>query len=156
MATARAAAICAERPAADATIDGNSDRAGRAMDLPAINVPPRLIAVAASTVIVFLLAIGFFVTSNLAADLNLIAVGGYAVLYFSLTLSLSSRAAHDPRWAGKGHRAAGTTLDEFASGNVAIATGTVSGRAALVEVLVLPVTLAAGMVVIGMIFAMGL
>jgi len=39
---------------------------------------------------------------------------------------------------------------------VAIAAGTVPGRDAMVQVLVLPVTLATGVVVIGLIFAMGL
>ena len=40
--------------------------------------------------------------------------------------------------------------------DIEIATGTISGREALVQMLILPTTLAAGMVVIGLIFAAGL
>jgi hypothetical protein len=38
---------------------------------------------------------------------------------------------------------------------VSIATGTISGREALIQILVLPATLAFGMIVIGLIFASG-
>ena len=43
----------------------------------------------------------------------------------------------------------------YATG-LAIETGAISSRAVMVQVLVLPATLATGMVVIGLIFAMGL
>ncbi len=116
-------------------------------------VHPRLIALAASMVIVFLLATTLFMTSNMATDLNILGVAGFAVIFFTLTLGLSNRAAHDPRWAGKAKRRGDNALVDD---EVAIATGTIPGRAAMVQVLVLPVTLAAGMVVLALIFAMGL
>ncbi len=127
---------------------------GAAADPPAGGVRPRLVGLAASMVIVFLLATVSFMTSNLAMDLNLFGVAGFAVIFFTLTLGLSSQAARDPRWAGGARRRGddGALADD----RVAIATGTISGRAAVVQVLVLPVTLAAGMVVIALIFAMGL
>ncbi len=127
----------------------------RSASPPVGGVSSRLIGLAASMVIVFLLATTLFMSSNLAADLNILGVAGFAVIFFTLTLSLSSHAARDPRWAGD-RRRADNTLDSLARGRVAIATGTISGRDAMVQVLVLPVTLAAGMVVIGLIFAMGL
>ncbi len=132
-------------PRASATRHASGPRPG--------GVHPRLIGLAASMVIVFLLATTLFMSSNLGADLDILGVAGFAVIFFTLTLGLSSRAARDPRWAGKAKRRDdGTLVDE----TVAIATGTISGRAAMVQVLVLPVTLAAGMVVIALIFAMGL
>ena len=72
------------------------------------------------------------------------------------TLSLSAHAARDPCWAGKAGRRADRALSGLVDDKVAIATGTVPGRDAMVQVLVLPVTLATGVVVIGLIFAMGL
>jgi hypothetical protein len=116
-------------------------------------VRPRLIALAASMVIVFLLATTVFMTSNMATDLNILGVAGFAVIFFTLTLGLSNRAAHDPRWAGKAKRRHDNALVDD---EVAIATGTIPGRAAMVQVLVLPVTLAIGMTVLALIFAMGL
>ncbi len=47
-------------------------------------------------------------------------------------------------------------LAEFVEDDIEIATGTISGREALVQIIVLPMTLAAGMVIIGLIFAAGL
>ena len=128
----------------------------RSTEPPAGGVSPRLIGLAASMVIVFLLATTLFMTSNLATDLNLLGVAGFAVIFFTLTLGLSNRAAHDPRWAGRARRRADSSLDSFAKGRVAIATGAIPGRAAMVQVLVLPVTLAIGMMVLALIFTMGL
>ena len=131
------------------------DVAPRPSQPPVGGIRPRLVAVAASMVIVFLLAISFFMTSSLATDLNLFGVMGFAVIFFTLTLGLAGRAAHDPRWSGQADRrrqADGRLADD----EVTIATGTISGRSAMVQLLVLPVTLAAGMVILGLIFAMGL
>ena len=121
-------------------------------DKPTRGVSPKAIALAAAAVPVFLFGIVFFLTSNLASDLNLLGVSGFAVIFFTLTLGLARRAARDPRWGGPDHG----TLAEFARDNVSVATGTISGREALVEILVLPATLATGMLVIALIFAMGL
>lgn len=88
--------------------------------------------------------------------LNLLGIAGFAVIFFTLTLGLASRAARDPRWGGGGKEPASTSLAEFAKDDVVIATETMSGREALVQMLILPATLAVGMVVIGSIFAMGL
>lgn len=129
---------------------------GRPAEPPAHGVPPRLIGLAASMVVVFLLAIGFFATGNPVANFNLLGIAGFAVIFFTLTLGLSSRVAHDRRWTDKGNRRARSTLGGSAGSKVAIATGDISGRAAMVQILVLPVTLATGMVVLGLIFTTGL
>lgn len=129
---------------------------GRSTEAPVHGVPPRLVGLAASMVVVFLLAIGFFVSGNPVANFNLLGIAGFAVIFFTLTLGLASRAAHDRRWTDKGNRRARSALGGAAGGKVAIATGQISGRDAMVQVLVLPVTLAAGMVVLGLIFATGL
>ena len=120
------------------------------------SVHPAVIALAAGLVVVFLLAITFFLTSDPASDLNLFGVVGFAVIFFTLTLGLASRAARDQRWGGAGERPTKQSLADFVEDDIEIATGAISGREALVQILVLPMTLAAGMVVIGLIFAAGL
>ena len=119
-------------------------------------VHPAVIMLAAGLVVVFLLSITFFLTSDAASDLNLFGVVGFAMIFFTLTLGLASRAARDQRWGGTGERLTRESLAEFVEGDIEIATGTLSGREALVQILVLPMTLAAGMVVIGLVFAAGL
>ena len=96
---------------------------------------------------------GFFLAGDLASDLNLFGVVGFALIFFTLTLGLASRAARDQRWGGTGELPTRESLAEFVEDDIEIATGTISGREALVQILVLPMTLAAGMVVIGLIFA---
>ena len=102
-------------------------------------------------VFIYLLGLTFFMTGDLASNLNLYGVAGFAVIFFSLTLGLSGQVARDRRWGGESR----STLVEFAEDNVSIATGTISGREALIQILVLPATLAAGMIVIGLIYAAG-
>jgi hypothetical protein len=119
---------------------------------PVHGLHPGVIVIAMLCVAVFLLGMIFFVTGNLAADLNLFGVAGFAVIFFALTLGLAGRAAEDRRWGGPEHE----SLSEFARDNMATLTGVISGREAIVEVLVIPVTLAFGMVAIGFVFAMGL
>ena len=96
------------------------------------------------------LAVAFFMTGDLASNLDLYGVAGFAVIFFTLTLSLSRRAAVDPRWGGRSR----ATFTEFIEDNVAIATGTVSGREAMLQILLLPATLALGMIAIGLVFAL--
>ena len=103
---------------------------------------------------VFLLATGFFLNDKLASDLDLLGVSGFAIIFFTLTLGLASCVAEEPRWGGNGTNHANITFKQFAEDNVSTATGTISGRAALVQILVLPVTLAFGMVTIGLIFVL--
>ncbi len=116
---------------------------------PTLGIHHGVIAMALGGVALFLLAIPLFFTGNLGSDFNLLGVAGFAVIFFTLTLTQASRAAHDPRWGGPDR----TTLSEFAEDNVEIATGKVSGREALVEILVLPATLGIGMIVIALVFA---
>ncbi len=118
-------------------------------------VHPAVIGLAASGVVVFLLATGFFYSSDPASDLNLLGVAGFAVIFFTLTLGLAWRTAREPRWGGNGTTHADESLEDFAEDNVPIATGTISGREAMVQILILPATLAAGMVAIGLIYAIG-
>jgi len=119
---------------------------------PTVGLHPGVIFLAMLCVPVFLLALVFFVTGNLAADLNLFGVAGFAVIFFALTLGLAARASDDRRWGGPSKE----TFAEFTKDNVSTFTGTIPAREALVEVLVIPVCLAAGMVMIGFVFAMGL
>jgi hypothetical protein len=118
---------------------------------PIHGVHPGVILIGMIGVFVYLVGVAFFMTGNLADNLDLYGVAGFAVIFFTLTLGLAARAARDRRWRGEDDE----TLTEFAEDNVSIATGTISGREALIQVLVLPATLAVGMIAIGLVFANG-
>jgi hypothetical protein len=118
---------------------------------PRHDVHPLVILIGLGAVFVYLLGIAFFLTGDLSENLNLYGVAGFAVIFFTLTVGLAARVARDRRW-GRHDRA---TLAQFVEDDVSTATGTMSGREALIEILVLPITLAAGMIVIGLIFATG-
>jgi hypothetical protein len=92
-----------------------------------------------------------FATNSAFVNYTLVVVIGFAVMFCTLTLSLASRAAGDKRWAEGGR----TTFSEFVHDNVDIRTGTIGGREALIQITMLPITLAIGATVIGIIFRAG-
>ncbi len=113
-------------------------------------IPRRVVGLAAAGVIPFLLAISFFLSGNLGHDLAKLGVIGFAVIFFTLTLGLTSRVSREPRWGGPNPE----SLEMFSKEkNVAIHTGTISGREALTQILLLPATLAVGMWAISLVFA---
>src|SRR5262249_26388926 len=116
---------------------------------PTISVPWQVIAIALGAAVWFVLAaILFYGNGRPAADYLLWIAGGFAIVFFGLTLRLASWAASDPRW----RRGPETSLAESVEANVALATGVVAGREALVQLLVIPVSLAIGATVIGIVF----
>ena len=92
-----------------------------------------------------------FATGNAFTNYPLVVTAGFAVVFFTLTLSLSSRAAADKRWADAGR----TSFGEFVKDNVSIYTGTLAGREALIQIVMLPIVLAIGATAIGIIFRAG-
>lgn len=118
---------------------------------PVRGIHPQAIGLAALGVVVFLLASTQFLSGDPGSDLNIYGIAGFAVIFFTLTLGLAWHIGRDPRWGGPSR----SSLRAFADDNVAIATGTISGHEALIQILVLPATLALGMVVLGLIFAFG-
>ncbi len=92
-----------------------------------------------------------FATGDAFTDYPLVIVAGFAVVFFTLTLWLARRAARDQRWADAGR----TSFGEFVDDNVSIHTGTIAGREALIQIVMLPIVLAAGATAIGIIFRAG-
>jgi hypothetical protein len=102
-------------------------------------------------VVVFLLGATLFLSGDPGSDLNIYGVAGFAVIFFSLIMGLGLRANQERRWGGPGR----SDFKEFVEDNVSIATGTIAGHEALVQILVLPAVLSLGMVAIGLIFLGG-
>jgi hypothetical protein len=117
---------------------------------PTVGVHWKMIRTALFAAIWFVaVAVIAFRTGHPFSDYILWVVAGFALIFFGLTLGLARRAADDPRWNPHGRR---RTLADAIDGNVDTATGAIPGRAALVELLTLPITLAIGATVIAAIF----
>jgi hypothetical protein len=118
-------------------------------DAPTVGVHWGVLAVALVAAIWFVLAMVFlFASGEAVSDYLLFIVGGFAVVFFALTLGLGRWAADDPRWC----RRKGRRFADFVEGNVAISTGAIAGKEAMTQLLTLPVALAIGATVIGIIF----
>jgi hypothetical protein len=92
------------------------------------------------------MAISF--SGGIEADYLMGVVVGFSVIFFTLVLSLAAHAAAHTRGGG----APDDRFEEFLAEEVAIDSGTISGREAMVQLLTLPVTLAIGATAIGFIF----
>ena len=74
-------------------------------------------------------------------------VTGFAFVFFGLIIGLAMRASDSGRLLGST-----ASFRRFVRGQVAIYTGKISGREALVQLTVLPVTLALGGMAIGLVY----
>ena len=117
---------------------------------PTVGVHWKIVAIALGAAVWFVVAaIVFYASGDAAYDYLLWIVAGFAVLFFALTLGLARWAADDPRWTPrKGRR----PFAEFIDGNVAIFTGAIHGREATTQLLTIPVSLALGATLIGIVF----
>jgi hypothetical protein len=96
----------------------------------------------------FVVAMTISFSGTIEADYLLAVVVGFSVIFFTLVLGLASYAVtHD-----KGGGPPDDSLGEFLAEEVAIDSGTVSGREVMVQLLTLPVTLVIGATAIGFIF----
>ncbi len=95
-----------------------------------------------------LAAIIFYASGDPASDYLLWIVGGFAFGFFALALGLARLAADDPRWAGRRPR----RFRDFIRSNVAVSTGVIRGREALLQLLTIPVSLAIGATILGIVF----
>jgi hypothetical protein len=111
-----------------------------------------IIAVALAAAIWFVLAMVFlFASGEAVSDYLLFIVAGFAVVFFALTLGLARWAADDPRWTRTGRP---RPFRDFVAGNVAIFTGAIAGKEAMTQLLTLPIALAVGATIIGIVFLM--
>ena len=119
-------------------------------DVPVVGVHWGVIAIALAAAIWFVLAMVFlYASGDAGADYLLWIVAGFALVFFGLTLGLARWAADDARWT---QRADPRSLSDFVEDNVAIATGVIAAREAMVQLLTLPVVLAVGATLIGIVF----
>jgi len=79
-------------------------------------------------------------------DFDLAIITLFCAIFFTLFLSQASRAAHDQRWRLRQESFRSFLRDD----NVAIDRGTMRGRDVLIEVTLIPVTLAFGATLIGL------
>lgn len=116
---------------------------------PTTGVHPVAIKVALSAVVWFLAVIWLDFTGGVEVDLDLAVVTGFFVAFFTLLLLTASMVIDDPRWAQPK-----ASFAEFLNDNVPIDTGMVQGRDVLIQIAVLPVSLAIAATLIGLIWTM--
>ena len=117
---------------------------------PGHSVHPLVIRAAVVASVWFVIAMAISFSGGIEADYLLAVVIGFSVIFFTLVLSLARYAAAQATGG-----APDDSLDEFLDQDVAINTGSVSGKEALVQVLMLPIALAIGATMIGFIFVVG-
>jgi hypothetical protein len=120
--------VSAEEP----SFDGIHPRAFR---LPMVAVAWFLISMAIS-----------FADTGQTAYLMVI-VAGFAVIFFGLTVGLGMRASNSRRLLESP-----ATFRRFVRGKVSVYSGRISGREAMLQLTVLPVTLALGGMAIGLVY----
>lgn len=81
-------------------------------------------------------------------DYLLVIVTLFFVLFFALFLLTASYSLHDPRWPLRD-----TSFREFLRAKVGTATGTMRGRDVLIEIALVPVSLAFAATVIGLVWS---
>jgi hypothetical protein len=124
----------------------SADRGGT--EAAAHSIHPIAIRAATVASVWFVIAMAVSFSGTIEADYLLAVVVGFSVIFFTLVLSLAAYAAAHARGGG----APDDSLDEFLSEEVAIDSGSISGKEAMVQLLTLPVTLAIGATAIGFIF----
>jgi hypothetical protein len=112
-------------------------------------VHPVVIEIAAGVAIWFLAVTWLSFAKGGEVDWDLVVATLFFVIFFSLLLLTASFAARDPRWS-LGH----TSFRDFLHGEVSTATGTMRGRDVLVEILLVPVSLALAATAIGLVFVL--
>jgi len=119
-----------------------------ARDAPSVGVHPVAIEIALGASVWFVLAMAWFFAGPVDANIALTVVVGFAVVFFGLTLGLARWAANDPRWSPRRP----PDFGDFIKDNVAIETGVIGAREALVQIVTLPLVLAVGATAIGIVF----
>jgi hypothetical protein len=114
---------------------------------PDRSISPRVVRAAVVASVWFVIAMVISFSGNVEADYLLAVVAGFSVIFFTLVLSLAGYAATHSQ--GNGHR---DDPRGSPARRVAIGTGSISGKEAMVQVLMLPVALAIGATAIGFIF----
>jgi hypothetical protein len=108
-------------------------------------VHPIVVKIAIAAVLWFLAVTWLAFAGSGGIDIDLAVVTLFFVIFFTLFLLLASFSIADPRWPTRQ-----TSLREFLTSKVGLATGTESGRDVLIEIALLPVALAFAATLIGL------
>ncbi len=126
-----------------------SERSTRAADAGTeagqAGVHPIVVKIAIGAVLWFLAVTWLAFADRGEIDFDLAIVTLFFAIFFTLFLLLASFSVDDPRWHTRR-----TSLREFLDSNVGIDTGEERGRDVLIEIALLPVTLAVAATLIGL------
>ena len=111
------------------------------------SVHPVAIAVALAAALWFIGVTWVSFARGAEVDWDLVVVTLFFIFFFALFLFTASHALNDPRW-----RQRKTTFREFLDSDVGTATGPMSGREVLLEIAVMPASLAFAATLIGVIW----
>lgn len=95
----------------------------------------------------FLISMAISFADTLETAYLMAIVVGFGIIFFGLTIGLAMHASGSGRWIGSAK-----SFRQFVRGEVGTHTGPISGREALVQLTVLPVTLALGGMAIGLVY----
>jgi len=119
-----------------------ADETGKAGEA---GVHPIVVKIAVGAVLWFLAVTWLAFAAKGGVDLDLTVVTLFFAMFFTLFLLLASFSVDDPRWPTRQ-----TSMREFLTSKVGLATGEESGRDVLIEIALVPVTLAFAATLIGL------
>jgi hypothetical protein len=108
------------------------------------SVHPVVIELAIGAALWFVAIVWIAFAKGVETDFALAIVSLFFVFFFGLFMLTASYALHDPRW-----ELPSTTFREFLTSRVSTETGTMRGRDVLIEIMVLPLSLALAATLIG-------
>jgi hypothetical protein len=115
--------------------------------LPSTGVHPMVIKIALSAIAWFLAVTWISFAGTFGADIALTMVAGSFLMFLTLFLLSFSMVVGDRRWQQRK-----TSFSEFLKADVAIDSYTMRGRDVLINIVLLPVTLAVGGTLIGLVW----
>jgi hypothetical protein len=114
---------------------------------PADGIHPLALRLPMIAVAWFLISMAISFSDTLETAYLMAIVIGFGIIFFGLTIGLAMHASGSTDWL----RSA-STYSRFIRGEVDVNTGRISGREALLQLTVLPVTLALGGMAIGLVY----
>jgi hypothetical protein len=114
---------------------------------PQTGVHPAAIGIALVAALWFIAVTWVSFARGPEVDWDLVVVTLFFVFFFALFLFTASYGLKDPRW-----RQRDTSFREFLKSEVGTATGPMSGRDVMIEIAVIPVSLALAATAIGLIW----
>jgi hypothetical protein len=127
------------------SVTDNGDEPG--LILSQTGVHPAAIFIALAAALWFIAVTWVSFARGAEVDWDLLVVTMFFVFFFALFLFAASHALKDPRW-----RQRDTSFSEFLRSEVGTATGPMSGRDVMLEIAVMPLSLALAATLIGMVW----